>query len=74
MKNAAAGSILLVLAGLLITGSGIPWAVSLLDELVRLLGYGFTLGVVYGLVALFVSMPVLFWYVYKHRYDQMVII
>ena len=67
MKNAAAGSILLVLAGLLIAGSGIPWAVSLLDDLVRLLGYGFTLGVVYGLVALFVSMPLLFWYGYKHR-------
>lgn len=67
MKNAAAGSILLVLAGLLIIGSGIPWAVSLLDDLVRLLGYGFTLGVVYGLVALFVSMPLMFWYGYKHR-------
>jgi hypothetical protein len=67
MKNAAAGSILLVLAGVLIAGSGIPRAISLLDELVRLLGYGFTLGAVYGLVALFVSLPLLFWYAYKHR-------
>jgi hypothetical protein len=67
MKNAAAGSILLVLAGILIVCSGIPWAVSLLDELVRLLGYGFTLGLVYGLVAVFVSLPLLFWYAYKHH-------
>jgi Putative zincin peptidase len=67
MKNAAAGSILLVLAGILIVSSGIPRAVSLLDELVRLLGYGFTLGLVYGLVALLVSLPLLFWYAYKHR-------
>jgi hypothetical protein len=67
MKNAAAGSILLVLAGALIAGSGIPRAISLLDELVRLLGYGFTLGAVYGFVALFVSLPLLFWYAYKHH-------
>jgi hypothetical protein len=67
MKNAAAGSILLVLAGILIAGSGIPWAVSGLDELVRLLGYGFMLGLVYGLVALCVSLPLMFWYAYTHR-------
>ena len=67
MKNAAAGSILLVLAGILIAGSGIPSAVSLLDELVRLLGYGFMLGLVYGLVALCASLPLLFWYAYTHR-------
>jgi hypothetical protein len=66
MKNAAAGSILLVLAGILIAGSGFPLVVSLLDELVRLLGYGFMLGLVYGLVALCASLPLLFWYAYKH--------
>jgi hypothetical protein len=67
MKNAAAGSILLMLAGILIAASGIPQAVSLLDELVRLLGYGCMLGLVYGLVALCVSLPLLFWYAYTHR-------
>jgi hypothetical protein len=67
MKNAAAGSFLLVLAGILVAGSGIPLAVSLLDELVRLLGYGFMLGLVYGLVALCASLPLLFWYMYKRR-------
>ena len=67
MKNAAAGMILLVIAGIVIVWSGIPPAVYILTELVRLLGYGFTLGIVYGLVALLVSLPLLFWYAYKHR-------
>lgn len=67
MKNAAAGSILLVLAGILVAGSGIPLAVSILDELVRLLGYGFMLGLVYGLVALCASLPLLLWYGYRQR-------
>ena len=67
MKNAAAGSVLLVLAGILIAASGIPLAVSLLDELVRLLGYGFMLGLVYGLVALCASLPLLVMYWYRQR-------
>jgi len=67
MKNAAAGIILMILAGALVAGSGVPWAVYLITELVRLLGYGFTLGVVYGLVALTVSLPLLFWYAYMHH-------
>lgn len=65
LKNAAAGMILLVIAGIVIVWSGIPPAVYVLTELVRLLGYGFTLGIVYGLVALFVSLPLLFWFAYK---------
>ena len=67
MKNAAAGIILMILAGALAAGSGIPWVVYLMTELVRLLGYGITLGFVYGLVALTVSLPLLFWYLYTHR-------
>jgi hypothetical protein len=67
MKNAAAGMILMILAGVLVVLSGIPWAVSVLAELVRLLGYGFTLGLVYGLVALAISLPLLLWYMYRHR-------
>jgi len=66
MKNAAAGIILMTLAGFLIAGSGIPLAVSVLAELVRLLGEGFTLGLVFGLVAFAVSLPLLVWYAYKH--------
>jgi hypothetical protein len=67
MKNAAAGILLMILAGLLVVWSGIPWAVYLMTELVRLLGYGITLGFVYGVVALTVSLPLLFWYLYTHR-------
>jgi len=67
MKNAAAGSILLILAGILIAWTGIPPAISIMDELVRLIGYGFTLGLVYGMVALAVSLPLGIWYGYQHH-------
>jgi hypothetical protein len=67
MKNAALGSILLILAGMLVLLSGWEGAISLLDELLRLLGYGFTLGLAYGLVALALSLPLLVWYAAAHR-------
>jgi hypothetical protein len=66
MKNAAAGIILLILTGVVVIWSGIPSAVYVLSELVRLLGFGFTLGLVYGLVVLAISLPLLFWYAYKY--------
>ena len=66
MKNAAAGMILVTLACVLIVWSGIPLAVSVLSGLVLLLGYGFTLGLVYGLVVLAASLPLLFWCACKH--------
>ena len=67
IKNAATGSILLVLAGILLVWSGIPIAIVIIDELVRVIGYGFTLGLVYGMVALAVSLPLVIWYGYKHH-------
>ena len=67
LKNAAVGSFLLVLAGILVLWSGIPWALAVLDEMVRLIGYGFMLGMIYGLVAVVASLPVLVWYAYTHR-------
>jgi hypothetical protein len=67
MKNAAVGSILLILAGILIIWSGIPLAVSVLAGLVRLLGFGFSVGLVFGLVALAMSLPLLFWYAFTYR-------
>ncbi|MFA5267937.1 MAG: hypothetical protein WC379_08190 [Methanoregula sp.] len=67
MKNAAAGCILLILAGILMAWSGIPLLISIIDELVRLLGYGFTLGLVYGFVALAVSLPLAIWYLFTHH-------
>jgi hypothetical protein len=68
MKNAAVGMILTILAGILVVWSGIPSVINVLSELVRLLGYGFTLGMVYGLVALAISLPLLFWYAYRYRF------
>jgi hypothetical protein len=67
MKNAAAGSALLVLAGILVVWSGNAWAISAGAELVRFLGYGFTLGLVYGFIALVVSLPLLGWYLYTNH-------
>ena len=67
LKNAAVGSILLILTGMFVIWSGIPWAVSALAGLAGIFGYGFTLGFVYGLVALTVSLPLIFWYAYAHR-------
>jgi hypothetical protein len=67
MKNAAVGSTLLILTGMLVVWSGIPWALSALAGLLSISGYGFTLGFVYGLVTLTVSLPLLFWYAYTHR-------
>jgi len=68
LKNAAAGLLLLILAGVLVLWSGIPWAVSAISRLAGLLGYGFMLGLVYGLVALIASLPLLLWYVYRHSF------
>jgi membrane glycosyltransferase len=67
IKNAAAGMIFLILAGVLVVWSGIPSAVYVVTELIYLLGYGFTLGLVYGLLAFAVSLPLLVWYAYTHR-------
>jgi hypothetical protein len=64
MKNAAAGILFMTLAAMLILWSGIPAALGILDALVRLLGYGFTLGLVFGLFSLVVSLPLMVWYVY----------
>ena len=35
--------------------------------LVGLVGYGFSLGIIYGLVALIASFPLVLWYLYRHR-------
>ena len=64
MRNAAIGIVLLALAGAMIVWSGLPAAVALLDECMRLLELGFSLGLVYGLIALLVSSPLILWYGY----------
>jgi hypothetical protein len=65
IKNAALGILILSLAGMLVLWSNFPLAISLLDELVRLVGYGFALGLAFGLVGLTASLPLLIWYVLR---------
>lgn len=62
MKNAAIGIFLLTLAGTMVLLSGIPVATGILAEFLRLLEIGFTLGLVYGLIALLISLPLILLY------------
>jgi len=64
MKNAAIGILFLMLAGIVIVWSKIPVAEDLLTGFMRLLEIGFTLGLVYGLIALLVSSPLILMYGY----------
>jgi hypothetical protein len=66
MKNAAFGTCILAIAGVLILWSGIPWAVTILSEIMRILGMGFVLGLGFGLIALVLSSPLLLFYLYRH--------
>jgi hypothetical protein len=66
MKNAAIGFGLLVLAGIMIATSGIPLAENLLGGFMHLLGIGFSLGLVYGIIALAVSSPLIVLSAYRH--------
>jgi hypothetical protein len=67
MKNAAIGFLLLTLAGVMVVWSGIPLAQNVLVALVSLLGIGFTLGLVYGFIALVISFPLIVWYAGRAR-------
>ena len=65
IENAAIGICMITLAGILILWSGIPLVVSILEEITRLIGIGFMLGLTFGIIALTVSVPVVI--VYIHR-------
>jgi hypothetical protein len=67
MKNAAIGFFLMAFTGIILSLSQIPFAENILAELMHLLSMGFTLGLVYGIMALTASLPVIFWYTYTHR-------
>jgi hypothetical protein len=57
MKNAAAGLVILVGAGLLIIGSGVDLIVSLFGSLLHLIATGLALGLMFELLTVFVSIP-----------------
>ena len=67
LKNAAGGIVLLFLAGILVYLSNIPSAIRILDNITYVIGIGFSLCLVPGIIALVVSLPPIIWYSYIHR-------
>ncbi len=65
MKNAAVGIGIITFAGILMLGSSLPVLVTILEEITRLIGIGFTFGLMFGIIALVITSPLLIWYVYK---------
>lgn len=65
ISNAAIGIGIVALAGILVLQSGIPLAVSILGELIRLVNIGFVLGLSFGVIALVMSIPLMIVYVHK---------
>ena len=65
MKNAAIGIGIITLVGILILGSSLPLAVTLLEGIIRLVGIGFAFGLMSVLLALVISSPLMVWYVLK---------
>lgn len=67
LRNAILGIAAIAVIGIAILSTGIDWAVSILWQVASIIGQGFTLGLVFGLVALAVSLPPLAWYLWIHR-------
>ena len=67
VKNAAVGIVLITLAGIMIVWSDISVLNYLLGECMHLLEIGFTLGLVYGLIVLAFSLPLVIWYAWQKR-------
>ena len=65
MKNAAIGIGIITLVGILILWSSLPMAVTLLEEITRLVGIGFAFGLMSVIIALVISTPLMVWYVHK---------
>ncbi|MDO9324080.1 MAG: hypothetical protein Q7T80_03885, partial [Methanoregula sp.] len=65
IRNASIGICVLSLTGVLIIWSQIPWAISILTEITRIIGIGFALGLGFGLIALVLSSPLLILYIYR---------
>jgi hypothetical protein len=66
LRNAAIGICIITLAGIVILWSGIPFAISVLEGITRLIGIGFALGLAFGIIALVISSPLMVWYVHNH--------
>jgi hypothetical protein len=65
IKNAAIGISIITFLGILLIWSSIPALVSLMEGINLLLGISFTLGLLFGIIALMISSPLIVWYVHK---------
>jgi len=67
LRNAILGIAAIAVIGIAILSSGIDWAVSILWQITSIIGQGLTLGLIFGLIALLVSLPPLAWYLWACR-------
>jgi len=65
MKNAALGIGIILIAGFLILVSSLPSLVTILESFSRLIGIGFTFGLMFEIIALVISSPLTILYMYK---------
>jgi hypothetical protein len=62
IKNAAVGICIIIITGLLIIISDVPFLVNVLAEVIHMTGIGFSLGLAFELIATGCSLPFLIWY------------
>jgi hypothetical protein len=66
IRNAAIGIGILTFAGILILWSGVPLVISILAEITRLVSIGFIFGLLFGMIALIISIPLMIVYIHKN--------
>jgi len=66
MKNATIGCCILAITSILVLWSQYPLAISILSEIMRIIGRGFALGLGFGLVALVLSSPLIVICLHRH--------
>ncbi len=69
IRNSAIGIMIIILVGILILWSNIPFAADALLTVTRVLGMGIALGFIFGLIALIVSIPLIILYIKKRVTD-----
>jgi len=65
MRNATIGIGIILIACILILLSALPSLVSILESIIRLIGIGFTFGLMFEIIALVISTPLMVWFLYK---------
>jgi hypothetical protein len=65
IKNAALGICIITFLGILLLWSSIPIVVRILEGITRFIEIGFTFGLMFGIIALVISSPLMVWYVHK---------